>query len=48
LLSPVSQYQIAPSEVVVIAYGLASAPPGDWNSSTFLVAGSRCPRYPRA
>src|SRR5207248_137905 len=46
--SPVSTYQIAPSAVMSIAYGFDFGPPGDANSSTLPVLGSRCPRYPRA
>ena len=37
---------MAPSEVRATPYGWEPAPPGDWNSWTFPVAGSRWPRIP--
>src|SRR5438876_4540052 len=47
--TPDSLYQTSPSFVIAIPYGSESVPPGDAHScSSFPLAGSKCPRYPRA
>jgi hypothetical protein len=47
--TPDSLYQTSPSLVTAIPYGSDPVPPGDAHSfSSFPLAGSKCPRYPRA
>ena len=46
--TPDSLYQTSPSLVVAMPYGWDSGPPGEAHSfSSFPLAGSKCPRYPR-
>src|SRR6266702_4649226 len=47
--TPDSLYQTSPSLVTAIPYGSESVPAGEAHSfSSFPLAGSKCPRYPRA